>query len=48
MTLLITVLGLLLLVGFIFLALSIAGKVPVWIAVLFLFIIELLRILPLK
>lgn len=48
MDLLTTVVGLLLLIGGIFLALHIAKKnIEVWIPLLFLYIIELLRVLPL-
>jgi len=36
----------LLLIGLIFLVLSIRGTVPIWVSVLFLYVIELIRVAP--
>ncbi len=41
-----TVIFLLLAIGLGFLVAAIANKAPLWIAVLFLFIVELLRVIP--
>lgn len=48
MTLLTTVVGVLVLCAIVFTVLSINGKCPLWIAVIFLCIVQLVLILPLK
>lgn len=41
-----TAIGILVVIGLIILIASLFNKVPQWIAILFLYVIELLRILP--